>query len=161
MIALGVCAQGADLATGVVLVATAKSKDPDFTRSVVLLIQYDSESAVGLMLNKPTTIPIADVLPGARPGAVVYAGGPIAIGVRGLVRSKSSPFFSVVTGKNELAMQRDGPERFRVYAGYTGWTARQLQSEVARGFWKALPARAVTVFDPHPATLWPRLTSPN
>ncbi len=54
------------LAAGKLLVATAKSHDPDFARSVILLIHYDSESAIGLMLNKPTTVPISEILPEAK-----------------------------------------------------------------------------------------------
>jgi putative transcriptional regulator len=151
MIALGICARGADLAAGALLVATAKSHDPDFARSVIVLIHYDSEAAMGLMLNKPTDVPITDVLPEAKGKAMtVYAGGPVTIGLRGLVRSKAPPFFSVVTNKAELLRRtaRGEPSStFRVYAGYTGWTARQLQSEVAHGLWKVLPADT--------GTLWP------
>ncbi len=148
-----VALNGANLGIGALLVATAKSNDPDFARSVILLIHYDSESALGLMLNKPTAVPISEVLPDAKGKSItVYAGGPIAIGVRGLVRSKAPPFFSVITNKAELLRRiaSGEPSRtFRIYAGYTGWTARQLQDEVRRGLWKVLPADT--------GTLWPRL----
>ena len=133
---------------------------PDFARSVVLLIHYDSQSAVGLMLNKSTTVPISEVLPEAKGKSVtVYAGGPVPIGVRGLLRSPSPPFFTVVSNKSDLLKMISGdapPRSFRLFAGYTGWTAQQLQSEVARGLWRVLPASARSVFDPHPETLWPR-----
>jgi putative transcriptional regulator len=149
-IAVGICAQGADLATGVVLVATAKSKDPDFARSAVVLIHYDSESAMGLMLNKPAGVPISEVLPGAKgKPAVIFGGGPVSIGVRGLVRTESPPFFRVITNKAELLRRIASGEpssTFRIYAGYTGWTTRQLQSEVARGLWKVLPADLGTLW---------------
>jgi putative transcriptional regulator len=163
MLALGICAQGADLTTGALLVATQKSHDPDFARSVVVLIQYDAESAIGLMLNKPTDVPISDVLPEAkgRP-VVVYAGGPVAVGVRGLVRTKSTPFFSVVTNRAELLklIASGAPSSsFRIYAGYVGWTGRQLQGEVERGLWRVMPAKAGAVFDVHPETLWRRLSA--
>jgi putative transcriptional regulator len=153
VLALVGSANSQPLAAGNLLVATAKSHDPDFARSVVLLIHYDSESAIGLMLNKPTTVPISDVLAEAKGKSVtVYAGGPVTIGVRGLLRSKSPPFFSVFSNKTQLLkLMSDTPSSsFRIYAGYTGWTTRQLQSEVARGLWKVLPA--------NPGTLWPRLT---
>jgi putative transcriptional regulator len=157
---LATSANSQQLAAGRLLVATAKSNDPDFAHSVILLIQCDSESAIGLMLNKPTTVPISEVLPEAkRKSLVVYAGGPVTIGVRGLVRSKSPPFFSVVSNKPELLrMISSGASSasFRIYAGYTGWTAQQLQTEVARSLWKVLPANAAMAFDPHPATLWQR-----
>jgi putative transcriptional regulator len=47
----------------------------------------------------------------------------------------------------------------RIYAGYTGWTAQQLRSEVEQGLWRVLPANIGAVFDPHPETLWQRLQS--
>jgi putative transcriptional regulator len=154
VLALAGTANSQQLAAGNLLIATAKSHDPDFARSVILLIHYDSESAIGLMLKKPTTVPISDVLPEAKGKSVtVYAGGPVSIGVRGLLRSKSPPFFSVISDKPQLLKLISGgapPGSFRIYAGYTGWTARQLQSEVARGLWKVMPA--------NPGTLWPRLT---
>src|SRR5258708_16310159 len=96
-------ANSQQLATGKLLVATAQSNDPDFAHSVILLVQCDSESAIGLMLNKPTTVPISEVFPDAKDrSVVVYAGGPVTIGVRGLVRSKSPPFFSVISTKPQL-----------------------------------------------------------
>ena len=159
---LALSANPQPLATGNLLVATAKSYDPDFAGSVVLLIRYDRESAIGLMLNKPTLVPIGEVLPDVKGKSVrVFAGGPVTIGVRGLLESKAPPFFDVVSNKIELLRTiASGKPPLRVYAGYTGWTAPQLQSEVARGLWKVLPASAGAVFDPHPETLWRRLTLP-
>jgi putative transcriptional regulator len=154
VLALAGSASAQQLAPGKLLMATAKSRDPDFARSVILLIHYDSESAIGLMLDKPATVPISDILPEAKGKSVmVYAGGPVAIGVRGLLRSNSPPFFSVISNRPRLLKLIFGgapASSFRIYAGYTGWTAPQLQSEVARGLWKVLPA--------DPRTVWPRLT---
>jgi putative transcriptional regulator len=156
---LAVSANPQPLAPGNLLVATAKSHDPDLAGSVVLLIRYDSESAMGLMLNKPTSVPIVEVLPDAKRNSVgVYAGGPVTIGVRGLLRSKAPPFFTVVSNKAELLrIIASGIPALRIYAGYTGWTAPQLQNEVERGLWKVLPASAGALFDPHPETLWRRV----
>ena len=152
-----VCATPRPLATGTLLVATEKSNDPDFTRSVILLTHYDPESAIGLMLTKPTSVPASEILPDAKNQSVtVYAGGPVTIGVRGLIPSKTPPYFTVVSNRTELL--RLNSSGVPLFAGYTGWTAQQLQSEVARGLWKVLPFNAATVFDPHPDTLWQRLT---
>ena len=164
LLTLALSAYSQQLAPGDLLVAAAKSHDPDFARSVILLIQYDTQSAIGLMLNKPTSVPISEVLPEAKGKTVtLFAGGPIAIGLRGLLRSKTPPFFGIVSNKTELLRtisRGAASSSFRLYAGYTGWTARQLQSEVARGWWKVLPPSAGTAFDPHPDTLWLRLTLP-
>src|SRR5581483_8346938 len=129
----------ASLAPGNILVATAKSHDPDFAGSAIVLIQFDSDSAVGLMLNKATSVPVGDVLPEAKGKPItVYAGGPVMIGVRGLIRTKSTPYFAVVMGKAELLKMianRASPETFRLYAGYVGWTGKQLRDEIGRGLW--------------------------
>jgi putative transcriptional regulator len=153
LLAIALSANCQQLATGNLLVATEKSHDPDFARSVVVLIRYDSESAIGLMLNKATSVPISDVLPQAKGKSVmVYAGGPVASGVRALVRTNSAPFFSLVTDQAGLLKLLAGSARFRIYAGYTGWTARQLESEVARGLWRVAPANASMLW-PHPEQL--------
>ena len=60
LLALTGYANSQQLAAGNLLLATAKSRDSDFARSVVLLIHYDAESAIGLMLNKPTTVPMSE-----------------------------------------------------------------------------------------------------
>ncbi len=154
-------AEAAPIATGSLLVATAKSHDPDFARSVILIIQYDSGSAMGLMLNKPTDVPVSDLLPEAKGKAVpVYAGGPVAIGVRGLLRTKTAPYFSVISKKTELLREISkgaATASFRIYAGYTGWTPRELQSEVARGLWRVVPGASDAIFDSQPGGLWQRL----
>ncbi len=150
-------ANSQQIAAGSLLVATDKSHDPDFKHSNIVLIHYDSEAAIGLMLNKATTVPISELLPEAKDKSItIYAGGPIPIGVRGLLRSKSPPFFTVISDRTQLLKlisSATTPGSFRIYAGYTGWTARQLQSEIARGLWKVLPA--------DPFTLWRGLTPPS
>jgi putative transcriptional regulator len=147
---LGLPGYSQPLATGTLLMATAKSNDPDLARSVVLLIQSDRESAIGLILNRPTSLPVTEVLPDAKGySPTVYAGGPVAIGVRGLVRTKSVPYFSVISSRPELIKLISSGARsdsFRIYAGYVGWTAQQLHSEVARGLWKTMPPDVTMVF---------------
>jgi putative transcriptional regulator len=162
LLALAVSANSQPFAAGNLLLATTNSHDPDFAQTVVLLIHSDAESAVGLILNKPMNLPVTDVLPEAKHGSVtVFAGGPITLGVRGLLRSQSPPLFSVITNKSQILgiiSRSPSPVSFRLYAGYTGWTASQLESEIARGLWKVLPPNVESAFDPHPGVLWRRLT---
>ena len=162
LLALAVSANSQPVATGNLLLATSNSHDPDFAQTVILLIHSDPESALGLILNKPTNLPVTDVLPEAKHGSVtVFAGGPITVGIRGLVPSQHPPYFSVITNKSQilgLISRRPSSISFRLYAGYTGWTSRQLEGEVARGLWKVLPANGNLAFDPRPHTLWRRLT---
>jgi len=129
---------------GQILVATAKSRDPDLARSVILLIEYGSGGAIGLMLN--------------RPNGKAFDGGPVALGVRTLVRARNKPegaeYIAGDVYMRPGIAQRAGA---RVYAGYTGWSTQQLKDELARRLWKALPFDAKIVFDPNPSTLWTRL----
>jgi putative transcriptional regulator len=131
---------------GKLLVATPKSHDPDFAQSVVLLIQRTPEGAIGLILN--------------RPRKDLYFGGPIPLGVRTLVRSRTKPenservFGDVYVTESAASAKSPGA---RTYAGYTGWSAVQLDDEISRGLWKVIPGDAAIVFDTRPDTLWQRL----
>jgi putative transcriptional regulator len=158
-----------DLATGKILVASRKTRDADFAHAVVLLVQYDRQSAIGLLLNRPANVALSEVFPEIKGGGIkVYAGGPVTTGIRALYRSRSRPsdaasiltdvfMISNKTLLGELAAAGVPASRFRVYAGYVGWTGGQLKGEVARGLWYVLAGDADTIFDRHPETLWSRL----
>ena len=132
--------------TGKLLVATPKSHDPDLAQSVVLLIQRTPEGAIGLILNQPRKD--------------LYFGGPIPLGVRTLVRSRTKPenservFGDVYVTESAASAKSPGA---RTYAGYTGWSSVQLDDEISRGLWKVIPGDAAIVFDTRPDTLWQRL----
>lgn len=131
-----------ELAAGEILIATARSHDPVFARSVVVLIHCDADSAMGLILN--------------RPNGKAYEGGPIELGVRTLKRSRSG-IAGAEHVEGEIFLLPGISEGGRVYVGYVGWSARQLKDEIARGLWRRHAADANIVFDPNPATLWTRL----
>jgi putative transcriptional regulator len=127
---------------GTLLVATRKSHDPDLAKSVVLVIRADKDGVMGLILNRP----VKDM----------YFGGPVALGARCLFRSTTkSEGAQRVFGDVYLATKPMA--NGRVYAGYTGWSAIQLQDEISRGLWQVRDATPAIVFDPKPATLWQRL----
>ena len=145
--------------------------DADFEHSVILLIRYDSQSAVGLFTHRPSDVPVSEVYPELKSPITFFIGGPITIGVRALLRSHAAPnpaqrlFADVflITKKpllTKLITDRTPASVFRVYAGSCGWTAAQLQDEVRRGLWSARPPDAAAAFDPHPETLWQRLLKP-
>src|SRR5271154_2735555 len=86
----------ADLAAGKLLVASRDLPDPNFAKTVVLLVQYDEDGVVGLILNRRSKVPISrllDDLPGAKNRRdPVYAGGPVGTTeVLALVRSRRPP----------------------------------------------------------------------
>jgi putative transcriptional regulator len=118
--------------------------------------------------------------------AAVYLGGMVEQGARGLLRSAEKnppqtnrqktpdktpdqardalPVFGRVsvisdaTALEKMALSGARPDVFRVYAGYTGWSAEQLRNELKFGYWTIALATESIVFDPHPETLWPRLS---
>jgi putative AlgH/UPF0301 family transcriptional regulator len=81
------------------------------------------------------------------------------VGIRTLVRSAAKPENSeaILNGVYMISGKLPGDKNARVFAGYVGWTTRQLKDEIALDLWTARNADAVTVFDAHPDTLWRRL----
>jgi putative transcriptional regulator len=164
------------LAPGTFLVATRKLMDPNFARTVVLLVDYDSDGAMGVVINRETELTLSDALPELEPPEAndgsVFLGGPVSPqGLVLIVRSAEKPGDSVqVVDEVWVSHSRDLLEslvadeesklEFRVYAGYSGWAPRQLDAEVARGEWYVFPADANTVFSDRPARVWRTLVPP-
>lgn len=163
----------AKLAKGKFLVASRDLTDPNFARTVVLLLDYGPDGAVGLIINRRTEVRLGDALPEIeelqRHPGVVYAGGPVApAGVMVLVRSprppeQSKPVLDEIHVSQSdallrrLASEGKGERSFRIYAGYAGWVPGQLDHEVTLGGWTIIPADADTVFADEPSTIWRRL----
>ena len=136
---------------GKLLVATAKSRDHDLGRSVVLVIHSDVDGVIGLVINHPVA--------GTKPET--WFGGPIPLDVRELFRSREKPADAeMVFAGVYVSRKIDDRAGSRVYAGYAGWSVPQWNDEVARGLWRIVPAETTLVFDAHPETLWRRLSNP-
>jgi len=162
-----------DLAAGKVLVASRDLNDPNFAETVVLLVRYEKEGVVGLVLNRRTRIPISralDEIKGAKDRSdPIYAGGPVGRSrVMALVRSRTKVedadhvFGDVylLTRETALAkaMQSEAQaEAFHVYLGYAGWTPRQLEAEVGLGAWFIFSGDAAMVFAANPQPVWQRM----
>jgi putative transcriptional regulator len=169
----GQAVPGPELGIGKLVVARRDAPDPAFAETVILLVRYDHTGTLGLMINRPTKVPISralDPLKGAKGRSdPVYAGGPVELpNVLGLLKANAMPDGAAhVTGKvyllsSEALLEktlagRPDPEDFRVYLGYCGWGPGQLESESSRGFWQVLNANADIIFDAEPDTLWSRL----
>lgn len=161
-----------ELAPGKFLIAARNLPDPNFGDSVVLLAQYGEEGAMGLIVNVRTEVPVSSVLGDVKGASgrseTVFFGGPVARnGVVALVRSGSG----VTEGRRilddvHLITTREplealltsgaGGDELRVYVGYAGWGAGQLEDETLRGSWHVVSADADLVFDAEPASLWRR-----
>lgn len=159
-----------ELARGKLLVASAGLLDPNFAETVVLLLEYAPEGALGVIVNRPTDVKLAELLPDVEQlrgrDDSAFLGGPVARDrMILLLRSKTAPASSerVVDGvfiTSSLDALRDlphdphGEPGLRAYVGYAGWGPQQLDAEIAHGDWHVLPADAATLFDRPPAKLW-------
>jgi len=162
-----------ELGLGKLLVASRNVGDPNFAKTVILLVHYDDKGVVGLILNRRTRFPLSRVLdsvPAAKERSdPVYFGGPVEVAVvSGLLQSSTQVEGAQnVFGGIYLILTKSGFERtisaradqkvFRAYLGYAGWTPDQLRKETALGSWFIFPADAATIFNSDPDTLWPQL----
>jgi putative transcriptional regulator len=163
----------ASLAKGKFLVASRQLRDPNFSETVVLLIEYGSNGAMGLIINRPSELALSTVFPEMeglqQQTDTLYIGGPVARSrMLLLIRSDNQPEEShrvvenIYISSSRTVLQQmfddaDRAERFRVYAGHAGWASGQLDREVSRGGWHVLQADTETVFDMAPSEIWPEL----
>jgi putative transcriptional regulator len=158
-----------DLGTGKLLVASRGLGDPRFAGTVILLVHYDADGVVGLILNRRTAVPLSEVLDlkeAKDRSDVAYAGGPVQPSTAfALLQSpskveKAEKIFGDVywiSDKGVFAKALSGrpdPKVFHVYLGYAGWTEDQLRTEVQLGAWFVFPADTAAVFDSDPGSLW-------
>ena len=173
-----------DLGIGKLLVAPRDTRDPAFAESVILLVRYDREGTLGLMLNRRTRIPLSQALRDSKGASgradPVYMGGPVDLeSVLGLLQANMMPEGAAhVVGKVylvstqtslEKALLAGAPEKpapgqsdpgaLRVYLGYCGWGPGQLENEAGHGLWHVFPGSADVVFDSEPGSLWSRLVA--
>jgi putative transcriptional regulator len=155
------------LIAGRLLVATPLLLDPNFYRTVILVAEHSPEGALGVVLNRPTEEPVRDHLPEWAPHLseppVVFVGGPVANEVAvGMVHEPAiePPEWETRlpgVGLIDLAAQPEAfgsVSRARVFSGYSGWIAGQLDAELLTDSWVVVDATVDDVFTAHPAGLW-------
>ena len=157
------------LASGMLLVATPALQDPNFVDTVVLLLDVTEEGALGVVLNRPSQILVADVLEPWRDVVgepeVLFRGGPVgtdgALAVARLRDPQDTPVgwrpVAGVIGMVDLDTPTelvDGSlSAMRVFAGYAGWGAGQLDDEVERQDWYVVTSEADDPFRDDPGGL--------
>jgi len=166
-------ARTGNLGTGKFLVARRGLPSPVFAQSVIFLTHYDRKGAMGLIVNRPTDVPLSRALreiPGSQAREdFLYEGGPVENrGVLALLRSRASVEDAqhvvgdvyLIASKallEKTLANRPLPSAFRVYLGYSGWGPGQLEREMEFGSWHVLDPGAEAAFDKDPETLWSRL----
>ncbi|WP_329253052.1 YqgE/AlgH family protein [Actinoallomurus sp. NBC_01490] len=160
---------------GRLLVATPRLADPNFRRSVVLLVEHEEEGGtLGVVLNRPTEVPVEQVLPPwsemVTGPSVVFQGGPVALdsalalahvpgtdeplGWRALNGSPAVARIGLVDLDAPPELLATEVAKLRVFAGYAGWGVGQLRSEVEDGAWYVVPAESDDAFRDDPGRLW-------
>lgn len=162
-----------DLAQGKILVTPRNAPDPLFAESVILLVRYSSDgNAVGLMVNRRTTVPVSRALKeipsAAKHAEPVYVGGPVELDtVLAVVRGTKAPegaasvlgdiYLLMARSALEKALGQPDPNNLHIYLGYCGWGPHQLENEVRVGGWYVFDRSEELAFDADPATLWTRM----
>ena len=167
----------ARLHVGDLLVATPALLDPNFERTVVLLLDLDESGALGVVLNRPSGVPVREVLPDwtdvAGEPEVLFQGGPVstdsALAV-GTYRDLGDDPDSEPVGFRRLydgvgIVDLDTPTEIvapalggmRIFAGYAGWGEEQLAAEILEGSWFVVPSVPEDLFGQDPEGLWRRV----
>jgi putative transcriptional regulator len=154
---------------GKLLIATPALTDPNFDRTVVLLLEHSDEGALGIVLNRPTATPIVDAVPDwaslATAPAVVYLGGPVGVGtIIALARSRTddappgtepvSDQLVAVDLSSDSEPLAPAVSALRVWTGYAGWAPGQLEEEVGQDAWFVVDADESDVMTAEPSGLW-------
>ena len=155
------------------LVATPDLLDPNFADTVVLMLEVDGDGALGVVLNRPSPVPVSEVLdPWAETCAepeVLFRGGPVstegALGVALLRDAANAPvgfraLDDTLDGRVGL-VDLDTPVELiagslaglRIFAGYAGWGAEQLAAEIEEGSWYVVQGEVPDAFRVDPTEL--------
>lgn len=148
------------------LIAMPHMVDPNFAQTLIYVVEHTANGAMGLVVNRPQELNLADILEQLRPDieppvscqyVPIYIGGPVQTD-RGFVLHASGPTFqaTVELGGLSLSTSQDvlfaiadgvGPSRNLITLGYAGWEAGQLEAELADNAWLTCPFDADILFD--------------
>lgn len=158
------------------LIAGKSLLDPNFFKTVVLMVEHGSQGAMGLIINRPSSISIDNALSShfgdcELPDDLVYCGGPVEPSALFIIHSEEqfngseAPVLpTVFVGNSADTFERvvryaaDTPDnvRFRIFFGCAGWAPDQLESEIQRGDWIVHPANEDLIFCEDPYQIWDR-----
>src|SRR6516162_4866524 len=157
--------------TAILLVARGELRDPNFADSVVLVMNNLGPAPVGLVVNRPTEIPVARLFPDLKQLTQlhdkVYFGGPVDLeSVWFLFRAEKAPEHAIqafagiyVSSSRDLLERLLGRAKpmdgLRIFIGHSGWAPGQLEAEIARGAWTLERADSDSIFKRKSEHPWP------
>ena len=155
-----------DSLRGKLLIASPALVDPNFARTVVLITEHNDEGAMGVVLNRPSETAVEDVASELSELVVdepVFIGGPVQPQALVVLAEFNDPEAAAwivaadvgyVSAESEYDDLARAIRRGRVYAGYSGWGAGQLEGELAEDAWIVEPPMPAELFPDDPLTLW-------
>lgn len=165
-----------DLEVPILLIAMPQVADESFHKAVVLLLHHSDEGSFGLIVNRPTDMPMSEILDGmdipwGGPGeACAYFGGPVQPQLGTVLFGAADDRASDVEAGTELGpdlqvtrhihdlghLAGAPPERFRLYLGYAGWGEGQLLAEILRNDWLTAAVDPDLLFTDDASDIWER-----
>jgi putative transcriptional regulator len=156
-----------DSARGQLLIAGPALVDPNFWRTVVLIVEHSEEGAFGLVLNRPSETLVGEAVPEIEelvdPDEPLYIGGPVQPSGVVVLGQFEDPSDGVLLAFANVGVLGSGPapdehaaglRAGRAFVGHAGWGAGQLEEELERGDWILEPAQLDDAFSPEPRELW-------
>jgi putative transcriptional regulator len=154
-----------DSLQGKLLVSSPSLIDPNFRKTVVLVAHHDDDGAMGLVLSRPSgvaaedAVPLLEGLPGS--GDPVFVGGPVqpdAFMVLAEFEDVDEAAAPIMNGLGFMPADTEPDElsikRMRLFAGYSGWGAGQLEAELEEPSWIVVDAETDDAFAEDPDELW-------
>jgi putative transcriptional regulator len=140
--------------------------DPNFWRTVVLIVEHSGEGALGLVLNRPSETTVGEAVsvlqPLLDPDALLFVGGPVQPSALIVLAEFEDPADAGLIAFDDVGVLAGGTpddsglgvRRARAFAGHAGWGPGQLDAELERGDWILEPAARQDAFTSGPAELW-------
>ena len=156
-----------DSVRGNLLIAGPALHDPNFWRSVVLVVEHSDDGAFGLVLNRPSETTVGDAIPDlgelVDTAETLFIGGPVQPSAVVVLGHFEDPGDAVLLAFDDVGVLTAGssPEELsvglrdgRAFVGHAGWGPGQLDEEIERGDWILEPARLGDAFCTAPEELW-------
>jgi putative transcriptional regulator len=148
------------------LIAMPHMADPTFAHTLTYIVEHTANGAMGLVVNRPQELNLADILEQLRPEieppilcrhVPIFIGGPVQTD-RGFVLHPSGPTYQATVDLDGLSLSTSqdvlfaiadgaGPEKSLIALGYAGWEAGQLEAELADNAWLTCPFDADVLFN--------------